>query len=35
MGREIGAHTFENFLQPAGDPPPRFSWIADLDHEND
>jgi hypothetical protein len=30
IGREIGAHTFENFLRPADDPPPRFSWIEDF-----
>jgi hypothetical protein len=29
IGREIGAWTFDNFLQPASDPPPRFSWIED------
>jgi hypothetical protein len=30
IGREIGALIFENFLQPASDPAPRFSWIEDF-----
>lgn len=29
LGGQIGALTFENFLQPASDPAPRFSWIED------
>src|SRR5215468_2247638 len=29
IGREIGAQTFDNFLQPTDDPPPSFSWIED------
>ncbi|HEY8459600.1 MAG TPA: vanadium-dependent haloperoxidase [Blastocatellia bacterium] len=29
VGREIGAHTFENFLQPALGAPPRITWIED------
>jgi PAP2 superfamily protein len=29
IGRVIGAQTFENFLQPALDAQPRFSWIED------